>query len=155
MFSGTLNFLSNMYPCLVTIQIGKDTFTFQSSEAAFQAGKCMNPKDISLFVEAKTGYVAKHIGRKVKMRPDWDVYRIQWMQQVVQAKFEQNPGLKTRLLETYPLELVETNTWRDTFWGVCNGVGENHLGRILMDVRESFRKDVCENEDNVSKNVVK
>jgi hypothetical protein len=27
------------------------------------------------------------------------------------------------------------NTWNDTVWGICRGVGQNHLGRILMKVR--------------------
>ena len=26
----------------------------------------------------------------------------------------------------------------ETFWGVCNGVGENKLGHILMEVREKL-----------------
>ncbi len=29
----------------------------------------------------------------------------------------------------------ETNTWHDTYWGVCNGVGKNMLGIQLMRVR--------------------
>jgi predicted NAD-dependent protein-ADP-ribosyltransferase YbiA (DUF1768 family) len=32
-------------------------------------------------------------------------------------------------------ELVEGNWWNDTFWGVCNGVGENNLGKLLMKIR--------------------
>jgi hypothetical protein len=35
--------------------------------------------------------------------------------------------------------LIEGNTWGDTFWGVCNGVGENNLGKTLMNVREILR----------------
>ena len=36
--------------------------------------------------------------------------------------------------------LIEGNTWEwsRTFWGVCNGSGENHLGRLLMKVREEL-----------------
>jgi predicted NAD-dependent protein-ADP-ribosyltransferase YbiA (DUF1768 family) len=36
-------------------------------------------------------------------------------------------------------KLVEGNYWHDTFWGVCNGVGENYLGEILMHVRQELR----------------
>lgn len=32
-------------------------------------------------------------------------------------------------------ELIEGNTWGDRIWGVCDGVGENRLGKILMRVR--------------------
>lgn len=46
------------------------------------------------------------------------------------------------LLKTGDEELVEGNTWGDTFWGVCKGKGRNELGKILMKVREEFRKCV-------------
>jgi len=35
----------------------------------------------------------------------------------------------------FPSNLVEGNSWNDVWWGVCEGEGENHLGRILMDIR--------------------
>jgi predicted NAD-dependent protein-ADP-ribosyltransferase YbiA (DUF1768 family) len=44
------------------------------------------------------------------------------------------------LLETGDAELVEGNWWDDTFWGVCNGVGQNNLGKILMDTRRELRE---------------
>lgn len=31
--------------------------------------------------------------------------------------------------------LIEKNTWGDTYFGVCNGVGENNLGKDLMSIR--------------------
>ena len=34
--------------------------------------------------------------------------------------------------------LVEGNAWNDTFWGVCRGRGQDHLGRLLEGVREKF-----------------
>ena len=37
------------------------------------------------------------------------------------------------------MELIEGNVWNDTFWGVCNGKGHNHLGKILMKVRDEIR----------------
>ena len=35
--------------------------------------------------------------------------------------------------------LEEGNTWGDRVWGVCQGQGENRLGKILMKVREELR----------------
>lgn len=35
-------------------------------------------------------------------------------------------------------ELVEGNNWNDTYWGVCKGVGENHLGKILIRIRDGL-----------------
>ena len=46
------------------------------------------------------------------------------------------PELRTKLADTEDEELIEGNTWNDTYWGVCRGVGENHLGKLLMEVRE-------------------
>jgi len=56
----------------------------------------------------------------------------------VRAKFEQNPDLAAKLIATGDEELVEGNTWGDTYWGVCRGVGQNKLGKILMNVRQEL-----------------
>lgn len=32
---------------------------------------------------------------------------------------------------------MEENNWGDKFWGTVNGVGENHLGKILMRIRDN------------------
>lgn len=33
--------------------------------------------------------------------------------------------------------IIEVNNWGDTYWGVCNGIGDNHLGKILMKIRDN------------------
>ena len=60
------------------------------------------------------------------------------MKTILKLKFIQNPDLGTKLKDTYPLYLEETNNWRDEFWGVCNGRGQNMLGKLLMEVREEL-----------------
>ena len=45
---------------------------------------------------------------------------------------------KQKLIDTGDIELVEVNSWGDTFYGVCNGVGENHLGKLLMKIRKEL-----------------
>ena len=57
------------------------------------------------------------------------------MEELILLKFRANSDLRDRLLATGHCFLEETNNWGDRFWGVCEGVGENHLGRILMRVR--------------------
>ena len=44
------------------------------------------------------------------------------------------------LLDTGDLYIEETNSWGDTFWGVCEGKGQNVLGNILMGIRTDLRK---------------
>ena len=60
------------------------------------------------------------------------------MYEIVKDKFSRNPELRVKLLNTGDIELIEGNYWGDTFWGVCNGKGENHLGKILMRVRKEL-----------------
>ena len=60
------------------------------------------------------------------------------MYDVVKAKFSIK-HLKEMLLATGNEELIEGNLWNDTYWGVCNGKGQNKLGKILMRVREELR----------------
>jgi predicted NAD-dependent protein-ADP-ribosyltransferase YbiA (DUF1768 family) len=64
------------------------------------------------------------------------------MSDLVEQKFKLNSKLRAQLLATGNEWLEETNTWGDTFWGVCNGVGQNWLGAILMSVREKLRGKV-------------
>jgi predicted NAD-dependent protein-ADP-ribosyltransferase YbiA (DUF1768 family) len=51
-----------------------------------------------------------------------------------------HPALRTLLLATNGHELVEGNKHGDTFWGVdlCTNVGDNHLGKLLMQVRDEL-----------------
>lgn len=59
------------------------------------------------------------------------------MEEVVRAKFSQNPQLLEKLIATGDAELVEGNRWHDQYWGfdLIKGIGENHLGIILMKIR--------------------
>lgn len=130
MFRNDYYFLSNMYPCDVVY--GGVLYT--CAEAAFQAAKC--PARAKEFV-GLDGKAAKRLGRKVPLRPDWDGQRLRVMREILAAKFGQNPGLDSKLAATGDAELVEGNTWNDRFWGVCDGTGENHLGKLLMERRSS------------------
>jgi len=65
------------------------------------------------------------------------------MLDLIRIKF-QDPFLAAKLIKTYPAQLIEGNYWNDKYWGVClkTNIGENHLGKILMQVR----KELMENE---------
>ena len=55
------------------------------------------------------------------------------MEKVVRAKFTQNPHLARFLVETGDAELIEGNSWHDTFWGVDLKTGDKcrwHSGAI-------------------------
>lgn len=131
-FRGEYFFLSNFYSAPV-MYMGH---MFQSNEAAFQAAKCL-PRS-SEFCKLTPGE-AKRLGRQVLLREDWEGVKDRVMYEVCLNKFIQNPDLMQKLIDTGEEELIEGNTWRDTYWGVCNGVGENRLGQILMQLRAEFR----------------
>ena len=111
---------------------------YTTSEHAYQAAKTLDDNaKMNISVIGSPGD-AKKYGKSVRLRVDWDDVKLEIMTAIVREKFMQNPSLKEKLLATADLELIEGNTWGDTYWGVCNDVGENHLGIILMELRESL-----------------
>jgi ribA/ribD-fused uncharacterized protein len=132
-FQGELDFLSNFYPCDVWFE----GVLYPSSEHAFAAAKTLDLQYREAIRQCKTAGQAKRMGREVSLRLDWDKIRVDIMHTILYSKFMDNPELRKKLVKTYPTELVEVNYWGDTFWGVCEGVGENHLGKLLMELRSA------------------
>src|SRR5574342_617739 len=129
-FRNEYYFLSNFYP----INILFNGFVFPSSEHAYQAFKAANRSDFEKKRLAKTPAIAKRLGRTVKMVKGFEGQKINLMKEILRVKFH-IPEMKELLLATGEKELIESNTWNDTFWGMCNGKGYNHLGKLLMQVR--------------------
>jgi hypothetical protein len=130
-FFGSYRFLSNFYPAEVVL----DGIHYQSSEAAYMAQKTTDIK-LRKFFATFSASQAKVIGRNLCLRNGWNDMRLSVMLDVLRAKFAKNNiELRMHLLDTGDKVLIEENNWNDTFWGVCNGVGENNLGRLLMQIR--------------------
>lgn len=130
------DYLSNFYEAEVEYR----GLRYGSNEAAFQAQKCMTEEEKLPFIEARPSK-SKGMGRRVPLRPDWEEVKVGIMEEIVRAKFTQHPELAERLLATGDKVLIEGNHWGDTCWGVDTrtGRGENHLGKILMNVREELK----------------
>jgi hypothetical protein len=60
------------------------------------------------------------------------------MWEILESKFS-NKELKEKLIKTGEEYLEEKNTWGDKFWGTSNGIGENNLGKILMNIRNKYK----------------
>lgn len=137
-FREEYEFLSNFYPVPVLFS----GVLYANNEAAYQAQKCENPLDRLAFTQLSADE-AKRLGRRVALRGDWEDVKIPLMRAIVRAKFEQHPYLAKRLMETGNKPLYEGNYWHDLFWGVDMKTreGRNELGRILMALREDFRKN--------------
>ena len=135
-FDREFDFLSNFFPCRVEFE----GLTFQSSEAAFQAAKSNSMEERSRFTTVNASK-SKRMGRKVALRNDWESVKIDVMRQVLQCKFNQNAELREKLVKTGDAQLTEFNTWKDSWWGVYNGKGHNHLGKLLMEVRSHLKDE--------------
>lgn len=134
-FTGEYRFLSNFWPATVEL----DGLEYRSTEHAYQAAKTTDAAQRRRIRESVKPGDAKRLGQKVTKRPDWEEVKLDVMLDVVRQKFTKHKELKEKLLATGNVILVEGNTWNDTFWGVCRGNGQNHLGKILMKVREELK----------------
>ncbi len=159
-FSGPYRFLSNFWPISVKL-VGtiyakcpeypqglsfSDGLIYNSVEHAYQAAKSDNPFDWEEIQKLETPGKAKKYGSNLKVRFDWNPQtKIDVMTNLVTQKFWfKEPLLTQKLLQTGNAELIEGNTWNDTFWGQTKEkdqpwTGENHLGKILMQVRRELQ----------------
>jgi N-glycosidase YbiA len=137
-FRGKYRFLSNFAASPVMYQ----DETYPTVEHAYQAAKT-DDRILRMAIRyMPTAAAAKKAGSKIPRAEDWFTKSLQIMEYLVYQKFAWNPELKALLLATGDKELVEGNTWGDTFWGVCRGKGSNELGKILMRVRAQLRLDL-------------
>lgn len=136
-FRGVHKFLSNFYPA----QISFDGYIYRSVEYAYQAAKTTDKKERHTVRFAATPGVAKSIGKRLTLRPDWEDVKLSIMYHLLKQKFNE-PTLKALLLRTRSRVLIEGNTWGDTYWGQCPiGNGDNNLGLLLMDIRKELRNE--------------
>jgi ribA/ribD-fused uncharacterized protein len=137
-FKGEYRFLSNFW----YVDVEYKGVKYPSTEHAYQAQKCISPLDKALVLKCDTPAQAKALGRDVPAVPDWDNIKLDIMKDLLLIKFNQ-PDLKRMLLATGDAVLQEGNYWGDAYWGVklTDGSGENHLGKLLMEVREHYKHE--------------
>lgn len=112
---------------------------YPTAEHYFQAMKADNSADWKRIVEAATPKDAKHLGRKVHMRSDWEDVKCSFMLNVLQEKARQCKEFRELLLSTGDEELIEDSPF-DYYWGCGrDGSGRNMLGELLMDVRTELK----------------
>lgn len=128
-FRGKFWFLSNMYSHNITYK----GHTYACAESAFQAQKDATQ---AFQFEKLDGFAAKKLGKRVNLRPDWDQVKLQIMKEILKVKFSDHDLMNQLKAVTEPI--VEENTWRNTYWGVCNGYGQNHLGKLLTEIKNNY-----------------
>ena len=143
-----------------------EQITFQSVEHFYQSMKFSNsPEYQKVIRNAKTPYIAYLLGRQQKsyrfawqreindiitqfqakgitiatsMDPDWDRVKLQVMLAGLRAKFHQHRDLASFLQSTQDATIKEVSN-RDNYWATGkDGLGLNHLGKLLMQVRSEL-----------------
>ena len=121
-----------------------DGAPYPTVEHAYQASKTGDLKAREKIRRSPTPGKAKRLGRQAKLSLLWESEKIDVMRGLLMQKFSHlHPELRKKLLATGHGKIIEANSWGDQVWGACleNGVyvGENHLGHLLMEVRERIR----------------
>ena len=129
-----------VYNCCEQYMMVKKALLFNDKVMAENILKELNPSK------------QQQLGRKVSgyNQDLWDQYKIGIVWYANYLKFMQHRDLKQRLLETEDKVLVEASP-TDLVWGVgllaeddkilitSNWKGQNHLGNILMQVRDALK----------------
>lgn len=114
---------------------------YPSAGSAFQASKIAcseGRKPFTLYTQEK----AKQKGGSLKPYDGWEEKKREIMKEIVKEKFVQHPKLRKKLLETRGLRLIAGQKRKERYWGInlSTWEGENHLGKILMELRTEFER---------------
>ena len=115
---------------------------YPSTENFYQAMKYKSELTRKLVSTLKP-YDAKRYSKNNIMTNDkFEDVKLKVMLYAQRKKYSQEP-FKSKLLSTGYCLIEEGNWWGDKFWGVDikTREGENHLGKIIMQVREELRND--------------
>lgn len=143
---GGLSNMASGYPIVVNGE------KIRTSEALYQACRFPSRPDVQQFiVEEPNPMVAKRktMPFRPETRPDWDVIRHKIMRWSIQVKLAQNYArFGELLLETGNRPIVEQSR-KDDYWGAFvkeDGllVGQNVLGRLLMELRMRLQGESAE-----------
>lgn len=138
-FFGDYAFLSNFW--LAPVRVPWDDFIYPATEHAYQAAKTSDVKLRRKMLSMTPGQ-SKRAGRKNPLRPDWEQVKVNIMTIVVSCKFAQHKDLAQKLIDTGSKYIIEGNYHGDRYWGVDeNGIGQNVLGNILMQIRDDLVSD--------------
>lgn len=128
---------SNLYKRVIEFE-GE---VFPTAEHAYQAGKARKPVVREWLMAAPSPSLlamAAHGLYVWDIASDWSKIKFERMKSILVAKFTQHDDLRTLLLGTGNARLVESakvDNAVNRLWGEVNGVGQNKLGQLLMEVR--------------------
>ena len=113
------------YPTLYQALISLKTF---DKDTKIQIAQKLLPADI------------KELDEKIKEPAWWNSSeKIALMRELNWQKFSQNEYLRKKLIDTGNANLINELLYEETFFGVYKGIGENHLGKILQELRGKLK----------------
>ena len=143
------SYLSNWYPSEFEVNDVKYNCVEQFMMAC-KANVFDDQENLQKVMIATNPGAQKRLGKQVLGFSDevWDVHKERVVFQGCMAKFEQNPDLLEKLINTSGKTLVEASPY-DRIWGIGMGEndpnrfdenkwGQNLLGKALMKVRENI-----------------
>lgn len=143
-YAGGYNAFSNFS----AFQVLYNGFTYATLEHAYQTMRFTDTAIQKEIQEATSPLEAQKIARAYaqdgKERTDWHEINMDVMKELHHLRFEQHEYLKEKLLQSADSMLVhkapEGSTPSGGFWGIDEkGNGKNHLGKILMELREMYK----------------
>lgn len=145
-FDDHIGFYNREFYCLDNFSSFKIKYKgriFSTVEHAYQAYKFMKTdrKIANEIINAFSADETKRIaGRNAdKIRADWDDVKLQFMEEFLRCKLEQNPYVKEKLLMTKNYTICEDSP-KDEFWGIGpNRNGRNELGKLWMKLRAELQ----------------
>jgi ribA/ribD-fused uncharacterized protein len=129
-FTKEYQFLSNTYNSPIEI----DGISYTNAESAFWAQRVKDSRARNKFSRL-SGNKARAKAIQAEPVEDWDENINYYMEKVLKAKFS-DPKMMKLLNSTKGCKLINTNTYRDDYWGVYMGKGKNVLGKLLMKIRD-------------------
>lgn len=135
---GPHGFLSNYYRWWFVL----DCRRWETVEHYYQAAKFHHRPELGERIRLlPDGDAAKSFAgqREPLWSPDWGEIRLGIMQGALRAKFGRSALRTAALLATGDAWLAEASPY-DDYWGLgLEGNGNNHLGRLLMELRAELR----------------
>ena len=110
-FRDKYRYLSNFYYCVVEL----DGTRYYAVENAYQAAK-VDPDFRRPFQKCTPGR-SKTLSRELGIMPDFDLIKVEVMRNLLEQKFYPGSDLAGKLMSTGFVDIIEGNTWGDTFWG--------------------------------------
>lgn len=147
-FRGRYAFLNNRYRCLFVL----DGTLYPTAELAYLA---YHTTDTNLreLIARSSPEEAKKLLFQHGIQTDWKDIKEEAMERILRAKFQQNPALQKQLIATGTRKIQPQNTVHENYWGSCicsecQGLGQNRLGRLLMNERQFEAKEYQKKQKN-------